>query len=241
MTTIDLDSYGFPKSSGIFETIKTVDGAPIALGRHMRRAVESALELGIAIPSEELIRAEILRIVSEQPHPLGRLRICFGNNLFHITHDSYIENTEPARLNFYSQTVIGSIHKMFPYDDRFALIEAANDEGYNDCVLFNDKNEITETATANLAFLIADQWVTPPITAGILPGVVRAIAIEECGVKVRPIHISEIPEVESAFMLSSLRIAQPISHIGDMKLKIGDASGDLEEQIRSHSQPVSVG
>ena len=83
--------------------------------------------------------------------------------------------------------------------------------------------------------------MTPPITSGILPGVVRAIAIEECGVKVRPIHISEIPEVESAFMLSSLRIAQPISHIGDMKLKMGDASRHLEEQIRAHSQPVSVG
>jgi branched-subunit amino acid aminotransferase/4-amino-4-deoxychorismate lyase len=241
MTTIDLDSYGFPKSSGIFETIKTVECAPIALGRHMRRAVESALELGIGIPSEEFIRSEMIRTLSENPHPIGRLRICLGQNLFHITHDSYAENTEPARLNFYSQTVIGSIHKKFPYDDRFALIEAANDEGYNDCILFNDKNEITETATANLAFLITDQWVTPPITAGILPGVVRAIAIEECGVKVRPIHISEIPEVESAFMLSSLRIAQPVSHIGDMRLKIGDASRHLEEQIRSHSQPVSVG
>ena len=125
MTTIDLDSYGFPKSSGIFETIKTVDGAPIALGRHMRRAVESALELGIGIPSEEFIRSEMIRTLSENPHPIGRLRICLGQNLFHIAHDSYAENTEPARLNFYSQTVIGSIHKMFPYDDRFALIEAA--------------------------------------------------------------------------------------------------------------------
>jgi len=38
-----------------------------------------------------------------------------------------------------------------------------------------------------------------------------------------------------------LRIAQPISHIGDMKLKMGDASRDLEAQIRAHSQPVSVG
>jgi branched-subunit amino acid aminotransferase/4-amino-4-deoxychorismate lyase len=241
MTAIDLDSYGFPSSCGIFETIKTVDGAPIALGRHMRRAVESALELGIAIPSEDFIRSEIVRIVAENSHEVGRLRICFGVNLFYITHDSYAELAEPARLNFYSQTVIGDVHKMFPYDNRFALIEAANDEGYHDCVLFNDKNEITETATANLALLIADQWVTPPITAGILPGVMRAIAIEQCGVKVRPIHISEIPEVESGFMLSSLRIAQPISHIGDMKLKIGDASRDLEEQIRSHSQPVSVG
>lgn len=241
MTTIDVDKYGFPQSSGIFETIKTVDGAPIALGRHMRRAVESALELGIAIPSEEFIRGEIIRVISQQPHSTGRLRICFGQDLFYITHDSYSEDTEPAQLNFYSQTVKGSIHKTFPYDDRFALLETARLEGFHDCLLFNDKNEITETATANLAFLIADQWVTPPITSGILPGVVRAIAIEECGVKVRPIHISEIPEVESAFMLSSLRIAQPISHIGDMRLKIGDASCDLEEQIRAHSQPVSVG
>jgi len=241
MSTIELDSHGFPKASGIFETIKTVNGAPIALGRHMRRALESALVLGISLPSEELIRVEILRVLEENPHEVGRLRLCFGQNLFHLSHERYRELNEPARVNFYSQTVVGEVHKLFPYDYRFALIQAANDEGYHDSILFNEKNEITETAVANLAFLISGEWVTPPISSGILPGVVRAIAIENCGVKVRPIHVSEIPEVESGFMLSSLRIAQPISHIGDMKLKIGDASRDLEEQIRTHSQPVSVG
>ena len=241
MSTIELDSHGFPKASGIFETIKTVNGAPIALGRHMRRALESALVLGISLPSEELIRVELLRVLEENPHEVGRLRLCFGHNLFHLSHEGYTELNEPARVNFYSQTVIGEVHKLFPYDYRFALIQAANDEGYHDSILFNEKNEITETAVANLAFLISGEWVTPPISSGILPGVVRAIAIENCGVKVRPIHVSEIPEVESGLMLSSLRIAQPISHIGDMKLKIGDASRDLEEQIRTHSQPVSVG
>lgn len=241
MTVLEFDSYGFPRGSGIFETIKTVNGSPIALGRHMRRALESALELGIPMPPEEFIREQILQILEENPHEVGRLRICFGNELFHISHNAYSEQTEPARLNFYSQTVIGAIHKLFPYDYRFALIEAANDEGYHDSVLFNEKNEITETAVANLAFYIRGEWVTPPITSGILPGVVRAIAIEECGVRVRPIHVSEIPEVESGFMLSSLRIAQPISHIGDMKLKIGDASRALEEQIRANCKPVSVG
>jgi branched-subunit amino acid aminotransferase/4-amino-4-deoxychorismate lyase len=241
MSQLELDEHGFPKAAGIFETIKTVKGSPIALGRHMRRALESAMELGITLPSEESIRTEIIRIIAENPHEIGRLRLCFGQNLFHLSHDSYVDQTEPARLNFYSQTVIGAIHKLFPYDYRFSLIEAANDEGYNDSVLFNEKNEITETAVANLVFLISGEWVTPPISSGILPGVVRAIAIENCGVKVRPIHVSEIPEVESGFMLSSLRIAQPISHIGDMKLKIGDASRDLEAQIRAHSQPVSVG
>ena len=241
VSAIELDVHGFPKSSGIFETLKTVEGAPIALGRHMRRAVTSAHDLGISLPGEEFIRTEIMRVVRENPHAVGRLRICFGQDLFHITHDAYSEQSEPAVLNFYSQTVIGSIHKTFPYDDRFALIKAAQDEGFHESVLFNEKNEITETATANLVFMISGEWATPPITSGILPGVVRAIAIEECGVKVRTIHVSEIPEVESAFMLSSLRIAQPVSYIGDMKLKIGDASRDLEAQIRAHSQPVSVG
>jgi len=241
VSELEFDAHGFPKSSGIFETIKTLEGAPIALGRHMRRALESALALEISIPSEEFIRTEIVRVLSQNPPPVGRLRICFGQNFFHITHDAYLEQSEPATLNFYSQTVIGSIHKTFPYDDRFALMKAAQDEGFHESVLFNEKNEITETATANLALLISGEWVTPPISAGILPGVVRAIAIEECAVKVRSIHISEIPEVESAFLLSSLRIAQPVSHIGDMKLKMGDASRDLEEQIRAHSQPVSVG
>ena len=241
MSSVALDSRGFPQGSGIFETMKTVNGEPIALGRHMRRALESALELGISMPSEDLIRDEIVRVLVEHPHQLGRLRICFGKDIFYITHDSYAELTEPARLNFHTQTIIGAVHKLFPYDYRFALIEAANDEGYHDSVLFNEKNEITETAVSNLAFYIGDEWVTPPITSGILPGVIRAIAIEECKVRVRPIHISEIPEVESAFLLSSLRIAQPVSHIGDMKLKIGDASRLLEEQIRANCKPVSVG
>lgn len=241
MSSVALDSHGFPQGSGIFETIKTVNGAPIALGRHMRRALESALELGIAIPSEDFIRDEIVRVLAEYPHDLGRLRICFGKDIFHITHDSYAELTEPARLNFHTQTVIGSAHKLFPYDDRFALIDAANDEGFHDSILFNEKNEITETAVSNLAFYLGGEWVTPPITSGILPGVIRAIAIEECKVRVRPVHVSEIPEVESGFLLSSLRIAQPISHIGDMKLKIGDASRVLEEQIRANCKPVSVG
>jgi branched-chain amino acid aminotransferase len=241
LSIVELDSYGFPKTSGIFETIKTIDGAPIALARHMRRALESALDLGIPMPSEEYIRNEIIKIVAEYPQKIGRLRICFAPNLFHITHDEYVEIIDPARLDFHSSTVIGSIHKSFPYDFRFALLKGAQNEGFHDRILFNDKNEITETAVANLVFLIAGEWVTPPITAGILPGIMRAISIEECGVKVRPIHISEIPDIESGLMLSSLRIAQPISHIGDMTLRIAEASSVLIEKIRSHAQPVSVG
>jgi branched-chain amino acid aminotransferase len=228
-------------ASGIFETIKTVDGAPIALARHMRRVITSAKELNISIPDEENIRLELSQVLSAQKYPVGRLRLSFAKNLFHISHAEYEELENPSRVNFFSETVAGSIHKRFPYNDRFAILEAARDEGFDDSILFNAKNEITETAVANLVFLINGSWVTPPISAGLLPGVVRAVAIEECGIGVRAIHISEVPEIQSGFMLSSLRIAQPIAFIGDMKIEIGESSRELEAQIRAHLQPVSIG
>jgi branched-subunit amino acid aminotransferase/4-amino-4-deoxychorismate lyase len=238
---LELDSHGFPKTSGIFETIKTVNGQPIALARHMRRALDSARSLGLKMPPEEELRADLRKILNDEPHKVGKLRICIYADGFHLSHDEYTEPTSPLRFTFFSQTVLGEEHKQFPYDHRFALLKSAQDEGFDDCVLFNVKNEVTESAVANLLFLIQGTWVTPPISAGVLPGVIRAIAIEECDVKVWPIHISEIPDVESAFSLASLRIAQPISHIGEMKLKIGDASEDMEARIRSHTQPHSVG
>ena len=238
---IELDSYGFPRTSGIFETIKTIDGKPIALARHMRRAINSALELGITLPDEESIRVQLSEVLSAQKFATGRLRLCFADNLFHISHDEYEELQLPSNLNFYSETVLGLIHKKFPYDHRFAILKSARDEGFDDSILFNAKNEITETAVSNLVFRIEGAWVTPPITSGVLPGVVRAVAIEECGVSVRPIHISEVPEIQSGFLVSSLRIAQPIAYIGDMKLEIGQSSRELEAQIRAHLQPVSVG
>ena len=238
---LELDSHGFPKTSGIFETIKTVNGQPIALARHMRRALDSAHSLGLKMPPEEELRVDLIKILDEKPHALGKLRICIYADGFHLSHEEYAEPIIPLRLNFFSQTVLGEEHKRFPYDHRFKLLKSAQDEGFDDCILFNAKNEVTESAVANLLFMIQGSWVTPPISAGVLPGVIRAIAIEKCDVKVRPIHISEIPDVESGFSLASLRIAQPISHIGEMKLKIGDASEDMEARIRSHTQPHSVG
>uniref|UniRef100_UPI00404A53D0 aminotransferase class IV n=1 Tax=Candidatus Planktophila sp. TaxID=2175601 RepID=UPI00404A53D0 len=239
--TLELDAHGFPKTSGIFETIKTVNGQPIALARHMRRALDSARSLGIKMPPEEELRIQLVKLLNEKPFEIGKLRICIYADDYHLSHDGYTEPTNPLRFTFFSQTVTGEEHKQFPYDHRFALLKSAQDEGFDDCILFNVKNEVTESAVANLLFLIEGVWVTPPISAGVLPGVIRAIAIEECEVKVRPIHISEIGDVESAFSLASLRIAQPISHIGEMKLKIGDASQDMEARIRSHTQPHSVG
>ncbi len=54
-----LDSAGWPTGTGIFETIKTVEGQAWALSRHMRRALNSARRNDQPFPNEEMIRAAV--------------------------------------------------------------------------------------------------------------------------------------------------------------------------------------
>jgi len=238
---IERDAAGFPKGYGIFVTIRTENGKVVALSRHMRRALTSADALGFALPDEESLRKAIIEKLEEEAYPIGRLRLCFSRDFYDISHDPYEEKIDHARINFYSTSVTGSLHKKYPYDERLAILALAQQEAFDESLLFNNSNQITETATANVIFRIAAEWVTPPLSAGILPGVMRALAIEKCGVTVAPIHISQIPEITSGLLVSSLRIASHISHIGDMALKIDQDSKELVSQIRACAQPDSVG
>jgi branched-chain amino acid aminotransferase len=235
------DAAGFPQGSGIFETIRTENGKVVALARHMRRALKSAEDLGFTLPDEESLRKALAKKLEESAYPIGRLRLCFAEDFFDISHDPYEEKPNSARINFYSTSVTGSLHKKYPYDERLAILALAQQEAFDESLLFNNSNQITETATANVIFRIDSEWVTPPLSAGILPGVMRALAIEKCGVKVASIHISQIPEITSGLLVSSLRIATHISHIGDMALKVDQESEQLVSQIRACAQPDSVG
>jgi len=66
----------------------------------------------------------------------------------------------------------------------------------------------------------------------------RALVIENCDVMVRSISISEIEDVESAFLLSSLRIAQPIASIDGRELS---QSHDFRDEIEAMALRTSVG
>lgn len=55
-----------------------------------------------------------------------------------------------------------------------AAVRAARAEGYTDALFFNDSGMLTEGAVHNIFLRHDNQWSTPPLSAGVLPGVYRA-------------------------------------------------------------------
>ena len=237
----DCNDKGWMSGNGIFETIKTVDNKPWAMSRHMRRAVSSARKIGLRIPSEELIREAVARLCTAEKHSYGVLRISFGQNgNWSAVHLPYEPIRQGAKLLSYDKeiAILGQPIKSYPYTHRLEILEAIKLLGADEAIVCNDKGKVCEGSVTNLLLRIENTWVTPPISDGVLPGVMRALVIEYCGVSVRSIDASEIPRVQSAFLLSSLRIAQPVISIDGREI---EQSLDFNSEIQAMAVRTSVG
>ena len=191
---IDLDSDGWPVGNGVFETIRTEYGEVFELARHMRRAATAARNFEIKLPGEDQIRDAIAALLTAEPHQLGRLRLLFSKDWFVAVHQSYDEILLPAKLKVIdeSRLVDPIAFKTFPYSHRTGLLQLAQRDGFDEIICVNESGEITEGAVSNFLFLIDGQWVTTPLSAGVLPGVQRAITIERCGVTVQSLTRHDI-------------------------------------------------
>lgn len=235
------DARGWMAGSGVFETIKTVDNMPWALARHMRRVVASAQTKGIKLPSEDQIRSGVELLLSDQRFSQGVLRLSFGEDgNWSAAHLVYGALLDPAKLVSYEKILKsdGQPLKSFPYDHRLAILKAAQDVGADEAIVINDQGRVCEGSVTNLLFRIDGQWITPPISDGVLPGIVRALVIENCGVLVRSINESQLEQVSSGFLLSSLRIAQPIASINGREL---EQSPEFRAEIEAMALRTSVG
>jgi branched-chain amino acid aminotransferase len=232
---------GWLEGAGIFETIKTVDGKPWALSRHMRRALNSSARENIVLPNEELVRESIATLLIAESHPTGLLRVSFdatGN--WAAVHLPYTEVISAAKVGIHPDALIidGIPVKSYPYNHRLEILEQARVNGFDEALVTSSDGKVCEGAVTNVLLKIAGSWCTPPLSDGVLAGVMRALVIEYCDVMVRSIAVSEIGDIESAFLLSSLRIAQPISSIDGRELS---QSHEFRDEIEAMALRTSVG
>ena len=81
-----------------------------------------------------------------------------------------------------------------------AAWRAAEAQGAFDMLFCNERGELTEGARSNLFIKLDGHWYTPPLSAGLLPGVMRSVLLAD------PAWVAR----ERCLTLDDLRAAQEI-------------------------------
>jgi para-aminobenzoate synthetase/4-amino-4-deoxychorismate lyase len=58
-----------------------------------------------------------------------------------------------------------------------AAWRAAEAQGAFDALFFNERGELTEGGRSNVFLRFGSEWITPPLSSGVLPGVMRSILL----------------------------------------------------------------
>lgn len=85
--------------------------------------------------------------------------------------------------------------------------QAAEKNGAFDTLFVNEKNHLTEGGRSNLFIRREGQWLTPPLSEGVLPGVMRALLLADPAMNATEatLTLGDLRRAEEIFVCSSLR------------------------------------
>lgn len=221
---------GFSLGDGIFETLRAYGGKPFAVARHWRRLVQTCEVMGLTVPTHDAFASALSLTLTANSLLDARVR-------FTVTRGNDQERVSPTMICFATpshrheatervvtapwprneQGALAGV-KSISYGENLMALAYAKKQNAGEAVFFNTRGELCEGATSNVFIIKGGQVFTPPISSGCLAGVTRELVIELC--RDNHIGISEIPlisqslmEADEAFLTSSTREVQPISHI----------------------------
>lgn len=228
---------------GIFETLVAYSGKPFLPDRHYARLKAGADAMGLEIPSEEGLLDAMLSTLSRnglEDAGRVRIRITVTGGLSDLRFSNtkgaenlMIETTVAPEISHPAKTITlpfarndkGALSglKTINYGENVVAVRMARAAGADEGIYGNTVGNLCEGTWSNVFVCHEGQWITPPLSSGCLPGVSRAHLLDvarAAGISIEEVDLplSELAHVESAFLTSTLREAQPVSHIDGREL-----------------------
>ncbi|HSJ33440.1 MAG TPA: aminodeoxychorismate synthase component I [Acidimicrobiia bacterium] len=176
------------------------------LDRHLQRAADSAGYFDIPFDPAE-VRAAIERAVKGLTDP-ARLRILVDREGWVSVEATEITPCpSPVRLTLDDRPI--DVDSPFLYHKttiRDVYAEAAARHPHaDDVVMWNDAGQLTETTIGNLAVEIDGEWLTPPVSSGLLAGTERAARLAAGELAERVLTLADLHRAEAIARLNSVR------------------------------------
>ena len=193
-----------------FEVITTMalqDGAFRHLPLHVQRLQDAAQHFGYPFDGEAL-ELTLQQVRDTHPAGLWRVRIALGSDGLFSSQVDMCQPAPPVVSLQLAPAPFAEAHSEFV---RFKTSRRAHYERFAppspvfDTILWNEAGELTEGTRGNVAALIDGQWVTPPVSCGLLNGVGRQVALAEGRVVEGVIRLADVSKVQQWAFVNSLR------------------------------------
>jgi branched-chain amino acid aminotransferase len=122
--------------------------------------------------------------------------------------------------------------KYISWAQNLTWYERCHEQGWDEVVLLNERDEVSECTSANIFVAQKGVVYTPPLSSGCLSGVTRAVLLEEVrpanGLRVteKPLYLRDLEEADEIFITSTTRELLPVTEIQGLKINGGRAICD---------------
>jgi branched-chain amino acid aminotransferase len=249
---ISVFDHGFLYGEGIYETMRTYDGRPFLYGRHMRRMRRSAGLIDLPLPFTDEELAGRIRDTQAASGLSGEvyIRILVTRGIGELTYDPKATPTPslviivkphvdpPPEVYEKGVRVVlvdvvrnhpASVNPMIKSNNlmnsALAMQEALRQHAFEG-VMRNYRGDLTECTTANLFIVKGGSALTPPLDAGLLPGITREFVFDvgtdvSVDVREQALRDTDLFGADEAFLTSTTRELVPIVTVGDRRIGNG--------------------
>jgi 4-amino-4-deoxychorismate lyase len=192
---LDINAPGLLYGATVFTTLRVydreIDSPLTAYPLHCQRLEISIDRFGWCQPDWERVRSGVLTLASH--FPVLRITI-FPDGRELITGRELPPQLEIWQKQGVTVTIADRVytrslpqHKTGNYLAPWLSLQSARDRGFQEAILTNDRGDWLETTTGNLWGYREGCWYTPPLSAGILPGIARSQIIDHLHHHHRPV------------------------------------------------------
>ena len=248
------------RGDGVFESIGVIDGHPQDVGPHLERLAHSAGLCDLPAPHPAQWRAAIDRVAAEGPAGESVLKLILSRGVEHgpaptawVTladaPDSGRARTEGVRIATLDRGYASDVPARAPwlllgaktlsYAVNMAAIREARRRGADDAVFVTSDGFVLEAPTASVVLRFGDRFVTPTPNAGILHGTTQRSLfgyLDGRGFTTayETVPVTDLGRADAAWLLSSVRLAAPVSAVdGESKTIDRAFTDDLNAYLLS--------
>jgi branched-chain amino acid aminotransferase len=228
--------HGLLTGDGVFETLRVYGGVPFAARRHLDRLGRSATGLRLPVPDGTALRDAMDAVIAADDLHEGRVRITvtggvgpLGSDRADVRPTVIVAGAPLAPWPPTTDVVVAPWPrsersalvglKTVSYGENVLALAAARDTGAGEAVFGNLAGNLCEGTGTNVFVGVNGRLLTPPLSAGCLPGVTRDLLLDLVPVVEEDLPVAALAGVDEAFVSSSTREVQPVRAVDGAPLR----------------------